>query len=83
MVYVSLAVQFPLSLPYLQIFKQIHSTAHIPVSKELFLFTLQHTNVFGKEQDAYVRLALCSSLMTEPMCLVTAQFHRLIAPSST
>uniref|UniRef100_U3J269 Nuclear cap-binding protein subunit 2 n=1 Tax=Anas platyrhynchos platyrhynchos TaxID=8840 RepID=U3J269_ANAPP len=56
MVYLSLAVQFPLSLPYLQISKQIHSAAHIPVSKELFLFTLQHTNVFGKEQDAYVRL---------------------------
>lgn len=31
----------------------------------------------------YIRWALCSSLITAPMCLVTAQFHKLTALSST
>lgn len=51
--------------------------------QRVFPFRATAHNTYKKVQNTYVRLALCSSSTTEPVCLVTAQFHRLTAPSST
>lgn len=41
-----------------------------------------HRTPLGRYRT-YIRLALCSSLITAAVCLVTVQFHKLTALSST